>query len=89
MNNVLIEFNESNHYIIVPEKWFNHQSDSIFTTHIMGMNKNLKQKKFNELLNKLKRNNTFYLKTNREMRTEVLNYYNLPKEKQIKIKLQP
>jgi len=88
LNNILIENDESEHYIIVPPKWFNIRGGR-FISHIMGYDKNKKKYVFENLIKHLKKNQHKYNKTSNIIRTEVLKYYNLPKERQIKIKIQP
>jgi len=92
LNNILIESNETDHYVIVPQQWFNnrHIQKGEFLFHIMGGTS--KNEKIN-ILHKFFENNEngtdWDLKTNEETRNEVLDYYNLSREKQISIKMQP
>jgi len=84
MNNVLIESDESDHYIIVPQSWFNSyiglNTKGELLLHLAGhVNKDDEAKTFrNHILN----DKEWYGRSNAEMREEVLKYYDLPKEKQ-------
>jgi len=88
MNNVLIKDKEDEHYVIVPQSWFNTYPDKKhggeMILHFAGRkdkNKDLKD------THREIDNNPNYLKakTNRMLRKEVLQFYRLPKEKQGKI----
>ncbi|ORX65230.1 hypothetical protein BCR32DRAFT_297784 [Anaeromyces robustus] len=93
MNNVLTDksVDESDNYIIVPPKWFNNNRYKIekgdFLLHVMG-DYGRKSQIASEFRNRIKNDNEWYNKTNAQMRQEVLEYYNLPKDKQIHIKYQ-
>jgi hypothetical protein len=91
LNNVLIESNETEHYVIVPQQWFNnrHIKKGDFLFHIMGFGSKNKNETFKKFLNETKNDEGWYSKTNEEMRKEVLKYYELPKEQQLSIKIQP
>eukprot|EP00833_Pecoramyces_ruminatium_P005443 jgi/Orpsp1_1/1179475/evm.model.c7180000069468.1 len=91
LNNVLIESNEFNHYVIVPQQWFNnfHIKKGEFLYHIMGGTFEEKNKILKEFYNKTKNDDDWFSKTNKETREEVLNYYELPKNLQINIRIQP
>jgi len=88
LNNILLEFDESNHYVIVPPSWFNslYIKKGDFFYHAMGGNK---KTNLNNFLNYTKDNKEWYSRTNKEMRKEVLDYYNLNKDEQIQISIQP
>jgi len=83
LNNVLTRFDESEHYIIVPPNWFNAYLSNIkegdFLLHLAGDEDKKSGKYFRK---KIKNNNQWTLKTNNEMREEVLKYYSLPEERQ-------
>eukprot|EP00833_Pecoramyces_ruminatium_P002279 jgi/Orpsp1_1/1176311/evm.model.c7180000057141.1 len=89
MNNVLIESNEYEHFIIVPPHWFNTKKfkEGIFLYHIMGTLDGGKEKLYRDFLNMNKE--ILKSNTNEEIRKEVLRYYKLPREKQLKIEIQP
>jgi len=91
LNNVLIESNEFDHFVIVPQQWFNnfHIKKGEFLYHVMGHSFDKKNKILKEFLNKTKNETDWFTKTNNETREEVLKYYNLPKNQQINIKIQP
>jgi len=55
----------------------------------MGHSFDKKNKILKEFLNKTKNETDWFTKTNNETREEVLKYYNLPKNQQINIKIQP
>jgi len=95
INNVLTEYDEKEHYVVVPQRWFNNNFKTIrkgdFLLHIMGNNRNERKGKnniFKKYLNYTNYEEDWYLKSNKEMRKEVLEYYNLPKEQQHKISVQ-
>ncbi|ORX61135.1 hypothetical protein BCR36DRAFT_273708 [Piromyces finnis] len=88
MNNVLVESKEDDHYIVVPQNWFNSyiglNKDGDFLLHLAGhVNKDTEAKTFRDHICS---NKKWYSKSNEEMREEVLKYYSLPKEEQHKIK---
>ncbi|ORX42330.1 hypothetical protein BCR36DRAFT_463805 [Piromyces finnis] len=91
LNNVLIETNEEEHYIITPPEWFNSQQaiKGNFLNHIMGGNLNYKNRKLNKFIEDSNNDDEWYAKTNEKMRKEVLEYYHKSKNEQIKIILQP
>jgi len=87
MNNVLIEGEESDHYVIVPQTWFNSyiglNTKGEFLLHLAGhVKKDEEAKEFREHISQDKE---WYKKSSAKMRKEVLEYYDLPKEKQNKI----
>ncbi|KAG4097288.1 hypothetical protein H8356DRAFT_1395216 [Neocallimastix lanati (nom. inval.)] len=90
LNNVLIESNETDHYVIFPQQYFNnrHYKKGEFLFHNFGGGSG-KEIRFKEFFNKYKIEEGWDLKTNEETRKEVLDYYALPKEKQKTIKLYP
>jgi len=90
LNNVLVSGEESDHYVVVPQNWFNSyiglNKDGDFLLHQAGhVNKDDEAKTFREHIRSDKK---WYSKTNKEMREEVLKYYNLPKERQHHIKME-
>ncbi|ORX65231.1 hypothetical protein BCR32DRAFT_226203 [Anaeromyces robustus] len=93
INNVLTgeDIDESEHYVIVPQKWFNNHKKAVakgdFLLHIMG-DRDRKDEIGLEFRNRLKGDDEWNKKTNEEMRKEVLEYYDLPKDKQLNIKYQ-
>jgi len=91
LNNILIEFNELDHYVVVPQQWFNnlHIEKGNFLYHIMSGNNDFKNNLLYKFINDSKNDNKWYEKTNKEMRKEILDYYNLNREDQIKINIQP
>jgi len=91
LNNILIESNETDHYIITPQQWFNnkHIQKGEFLFHIMGGTNEEKIKSLHKFFANNKNGIDWDLKTNEETRNEVLDFYNLPREKQISIKIQP
>jgi len=91
LNNVLIESNEFDHFVIVPQQWFNNLDikKGEFLYHVMGHPFNKKNEILKEFLNKTKNEIDWFTKTNKETREEVLKYYDLPKNLQINIKIQP
>jgi len=87
IRSVLIKQNEKDHYIIVPQYWFNNYIETLnhgdFILHFAGkVNKDNDSKLFRE---NMKNETKWYSKTSKEMREEVLKYYNLPKSEQIKL----
>jgi len=91
LNNLLIEANESDHYVIASQDWFNNRrlNHNSFFMHFMAGNTEQKTKQYKEACEKIKDDKGFYERTNEEVRKEVLKYYALPKEEQIKIHEQP
>jgi len=83
LNNILLEENESDHYVVVPPDWFN-SFYGYFISHFMGGNK---ASNFRKIKNDLKNNPNRYSKTNKQLRKEVLEYYDKPKEEQIEIQI--
>jgi len=79
INNILNEKDELEHYVVVPSNWFN-SFYGIFISHLMGPNKI--QNKENTIKD-IKINPKRYSKTNEELRKEVLEYYEKPKDEQI------
>jgi len=95
LNNVLTELDEFEHYVIVPQTWFNNNYNTIkkgdFLLHIMGNDKNGrigKDKIFKTFRKRIEEEEGWYNKTNKEMREEVLQYYSLPKNEQHSISIQ-
>jgi len=86
MNNVLLEGeDEKKHYVIVPQSWFNvypgWKSPGDMIIHFAGRkNKTEDVVKFNEELDQNR--SYFSAKTNKSLRKEVLEYYDLPREQQ-------
>jgi len=87
MNNVLCRGEEDEHYVIVPQQWFNkyhhYRKNGDFLLHFAGRkDKNGEAKDVREEVY----NNPDWLKglTNKQMREEVIKYYNLPRDKQEK-----
>jgi len=90
LNNVLYESKEEDHYIVVPQNWFNSyiglNKDGDFLLHLAGhVHKDSEAETFR---NHIKSDKKWYSKTNKEMREEVLKYYLLPKDKQHHIKFE-
>jgi len=91
LNNVLTESKEDDtHYIIVPQSWFNSyiglNKNGDFLLHLAGhVHKDSEAKTFRDHISN---DETWYGKTSKEMREEVLKYYALPKEKQHKINVE-
>jgi len=89
LNDVLTGDEENEHYVIVTQSWFNtfpnKRNPGDFLLHFAGRyNKTGDMKKTIKEL----RNETDYTtaKTNRQMREEVLNYYNLPDSEKLHVK---
>jgi len=88
LSNILIENGEEEHYVIVPQHWFNsyphtyHSGD--FLIHFAGEAD--KDWRARDIRMKLKHHISRYTsKTSKEMRKEVLEYYRLPREEQHQI----
>jgi len=93
MLHVLLDFKEEGHYIAVPQNWFNsyccssdtyegHVEKGDFLQHFAGqVNKENDVENFRKLVSQ---DDSWYSRTNSEMRKTVLKYYSLPKEKQHK-----
>eukprot|EP00833_Pecoramyces_ruminatium_P005619 jgi/Orpsp1_1/1179651/evm.model.c7180000070202.1 len=92
VNNILTEYDESEHYVIVPQKWFNQRIGALekgdFLLHIMGKTFNKKMKIAKDIRDQMKNDTEWQSKTNKEIREEVLKYYDLPKSEQLKIRPQ-
>jgi hypothetical protein len=90
VNNVLTEFEERKHYIIVPQTWFNSyinkKNSGDFLIHLAG--KAYKDEEAKKFRDQVKSIHWQKYKTNEEMRSEVISYYALPKEDQHDIKYQ-
>jgi len=86
LNNVLIESNEPEHYIIVPAEWFNTRdiNKGIFLLHLMAY-PSQKNKEKKDSLKLIKKRKKWYKNTNKKIRKKVSEYYNLPRDKQIKL----
>ena len=89
INNLLIEADELEHYVVLPQRFFNTRiyKEGEFLYHIMGTKGGGKEKLFREFLNV--DFHTLNNKTNAELRKEVVDYFNLPEEKKLHIKVQP
>jgi len=89
LNNVLTKSkHDKEHYIVVPQSWFNSyiglNKNGDFLLHLAGhVNKNEEATTFREHISS---DESWYGKTNKEMREEVLKYYALPKKEQHSIK---
>jgi len=89
LNNILIEDNESHHYIIVPPHWFNaypdHRENGDFLLHFC--NSELTEGDSKHIRTDV-RNDPEYIsaRTNKSLRKEVLHYYK-HKKQQLKISL--
>jgi len=87
LNNALLDFNETEHYIVTPAEWFNtfHIQDNKgnFLFHIMGLSN--KKGTLYKFLDESKGDEDYLKKTNEEMRKTVLEYYHKSKEEQIKL----
>jgi len=87
LNNVALENEEDDHYVIVPCSWFNgHYSD--FICHLIGGHKEQKWNNFNEKLNNVTSHPEIFSKTNEQIRKEVLEYYAKPKDQQVQVGIQ-
>jgi len=92
INNSLLEHNdESDHYIIVPQSWFNgymggYHEPGDFLLHLAGRKK--KDIDAATYRNNTRNDESWRSKTNKEMRKEVIDYYNLPKSEQHKIEFE-
>jgi len=87
LNNVLIDFKEDAHYVIVPN-WFNkyqgHRKPGDLLVHLAGQSDKLKVA--NTIREQINNNQDWIIaQTNKSLREEVLKYYNLPKKDQKKI----
>jgi len=88
INNILLEDKEDEHYVVVPQSWFNTYPDKRhggeMILHFAGRKD--KDKDLKETRDEID-NDPSYLtaKTNRILRKEVLEFYKLPKDKQGKI----
>ncbi|ORX83891.1 hypothetical protein BCR32DRAFT_266684 [Anaeromyces robustus] len=87
MNNILLESKEDSHYTIVPF-WFNNYVNNKklgdFLINLAGHDN--KDKEGDKVRREVFNNKDWITaKTNKQLREEVVNYYNLPKEKQIEI----
>ncbi|ORX76536.1 hypothetical protein BCR32DRAFT_296185 [Anaeromyces robustus] len=87
MNNVLLENDEDNHYVIVPSKWFNGFT-SDFIAHLMGGFKDEKMEMYKNKTKYIKEHPEKFSKTNKQIRKEVLEYYAKPKKEQVQVGLQ-
>jgi len=90
LNNDLIQKNETEHYVVVPPEWFNTRKivKGSFLYHIMGGPSDEKLKIWHKFLNDTNNGQGWNYLTNEEFRKQVLDYYELPKEKQYQIRLQ-
>jgi len=91
INNVLTETKDDrDHYIIVPQTWFNSyfgvETHGDFLLHLAGIVGKDNESKL--LREEISSDKTWYSKTSKKMRKEVLKYYALPKRKQHKIKVE-
>jgi len=87
LNNVLVQFKEERHYVVVPQAWFNdyfgHRKPGYFIIHFAG-------RKDKEEASRQARNEAYAdkewgkAKTNMQMRKEVVEYYRRPRENQLK-----
>jgi len=90
MNNVLVGDEELDHYIIVPQNWFNSyiglNKSGDFLLHLAGhVNKDDEAETFRD---HIKNDSSWYGKTSKAMRKEVLKYYRLSSEEQHHIKIE-
>ncbi|ORX58452.1 hypothetical protein BCR36DRAFT_276944 [Piromyces finnis] len=89
-NNVLTKSDEKDHYIIVPQYWFNRYYEVIdgnkggFLIHLAGVHNKANVAKIVRL-DIMKNIELYTSKTNEELRDEILQYYNLPREDQNEI----
>jgi len=92
LNNVLLESNdESEHYIVVPQKFFNSYPEGertigSFLVHFSGFSN--KDVEASNLRYFVQQDKSWQSKTNMEVRQEVLEYYNLPKSQQHQLKVE-
>jgi len=87
MNNVLVTDKEDQHYVIVPQQWFNVYTNSKkpgnFIIHFAGRKEKGRESK--EHREKLYANNDWInAVSNKKLRKEVLDYYSLPRAQQNK-----
>lgn len=91
INNVLTEYNEEKHYVVVPQEWFNTNYVRLkkgdFLLHLMGSSREKKNSTFEKYFN-ITKGDEWHSLSNKEMREEVLKYYNLPRVKQHHIEIQ-
>jgi len=85
MNNVLVTDKEDKHYVIVPQRWFNIYSylkkPGDFIIHLAGRPK--KDELSKEIHNEIYANDDWIkAKTNKQLRKEVIDYYNKPRSEQ-------
>eukprot|EP00833_Pecoramyces_ruminatium_P006880 jgi/Orpsp1_1/1180912/evm.model.c7180000075104.1 len=85
LNNALVEQKEDEHYVIVPQNWFNSYLDNFnkgdFLVHLPGISN--KDEEAKKLRSQILEDEAFYRnKTSQQMREEVLAYYKLPREEQ-------
>jgi len=88
LNNILLNFNEIDHYVVAPHKWYN-AYDSEFIVHLMGGDANAKNRRLERILKAMKENPEKFSKTNEQFKKEVSDYYAQPREKQYNLHEQP
>jgi len=90
MNNVLTFDNETDHYVIVPQTWFNSyynvNSKGDFLIHLAGIVE--KDKEAKNYRKEVAEDKEWYGKSSAKMRKEVLEYYDLPKDEQHYIEIE-
>jgi len=92
MNNILTSSKDAeNHYIIVPQYWFNSHIDDKqkgdFLVHLAGQRN--KTERARKLRSQIEEDPEWYTSvSSKDLRKKVLEYYDLPKEKQEKIKFE-
>jgi len=91
INNVLVEYKEDKHYVIVPPSWFNQYPEKRrkgdFLLHFC-YRKHESTSKAEDIRKELKDDSSYTkAKDTEQMRDEVLDYYNLPRRRQLKISL--
>ncbi|ORX42278.1 hypothetical protein BCR36DRAFT_407095 [Piromyces finnis] len=91
LNNVLIEFKEEEHFIIVPHQWFNtfQPNKDGFLLHIMGGNQRKKERYLRKFFKASNNSSEWISRTNEDMRKEILDYYHKDRKDQLNIVLQP
>jgi len=84
INNLLLESGEDEHYIMVPQTWFNAYLSNVeegdFLIHLAGEKE--KDWKARDIRTKIRQYQYWLKKSNQDIKEAVTQYYNLPKEEQ-------
>ena len=84
INNVLLESGDEEHYIMVPQNWFNSQLSNVeegdFLIHLAGEKE--KDWKGKDIRTKTKMYKYWLQKSNQDLWNAAQEYYNLPREEQ-------